>query len=213
LGCCVQPSTLDAEPVDAMRWGIEPGVPLLVCPGTPFKYAPEHDWVLAEICRRLGNCRLLFFEYRTRALSSTLRNRLAAEFTRRGLDFGRYVTFLLWQDRAGFQGLLRRADAFLDTIGFSGFNTALQAVECELPIVTREGRFLRGRLASGILKRMDMADLVCADGEQYVALAVRLAQDADYRAQIRTRMAAGRDALFNDREPIRALEEFLAQGA
>ena len=54
---------------------------------------------------------------------------------------------------------------YLDSIGFSGFNTALQAVECGLPIVTREGRFMRGRLASGILKRMGLQDLVAADEE------------------------------------------------
>jgi predicted O-linked N-acetylglucosamine transferase (SPINDLY family) len=185
---------------------------VLICPGTPFKYAPEQDGVLAEIAHRLGRCRLVFFEYRTRALSAALRARLAAEFTRRGLDFGRSAVFLPWQSRAAFLGLLRRADVFLDTMGFSGFNTALQAVECGLPVVTREGRFLRGRLAGGILKRAGMADLVCADEAQYVALAVRLAQDADYRSEIRKRMAAGQPALFGDLEPIRALEAFLAQG-
>lgn len=213
LGCSLNPGTVDAAPVDVSRWGIEPGMPLLVCAGTPFKYAPEHDWVLAEICRQLRDCKIVFFEHRVRALSSMLRTRLAAEFARHGLDFEDCAAFLPWQTSGAFRGLLARAEIFLDTIGFSGFNTALQAVECGLPIVTREGRFLRGRLASGILRRMGMADLVCADEQAYVALAVRLAQDAGYRAQVRKRMAAGRDALFNDLEPVRALEEFLAQGA
>jgi predicted O-linked N-acetylglucosamine transferase (SPINDLY family) len=212
LGCCVQPGATDPVAPDDAGLGLEPGVPVLICPGTPFKYAPEQDGVLAEIAHRLGRCRLVFFEYRTRALSAALRARLAAEFTRRGLDFGRSAVFLPWQSRAAFLGLLRRADVFLDTMGFSGFNTALQAVECGLPVVTREGRFLRGRLAGGILKRAGMADLVCADEAQYVALAVRLAQDADYRSEIRKRMAAGQPALFGDLEPIRALEAFLAQG-
>ena len=39
-----------------------------------------------------------------------------------------------------------------------------------LPIVTREGSFLRGRLASGILKRMGLAELVAATEEEYVTL-------------------------------------------
>lgn len=211
LGCCVQPGAVDALPLDAAKWGLEAGVPLLVCPGTPFKYAPEHDWVLAEIARRLGRCRLVFFEYRTRALTAVLRARLADEFTRRNLDFERCAIFVPWQSRAAFLGLLRSADVLLDSIGFSGFNTALQAVECGLPIVTREGRFLRGRLASGILKRGGLPDLIAVDNEQYVALAVRLAQDAGYRAEIRRRMEAGRPVLFGDPAPIRALEDFLAQ--
>ena len=209
LGCCVQPGTAAAGPAGISR---EPGVPLLICPGTPFKYAPEHDGVLAEIARRLGRCRLVFFEYRTRALSGALRARLAAEFGRRGLDFERCALFLPWQSRAAFLGLLRAADVFLDTLGFSGFNTAQQAVECGLPIVTREGRFLRGRLASGILKRIGLPELVAVDAAQYVELAVRLAQDAGYRQDIRRRIEERRGALFDDTAPIRALEAFLAQG-
>jgi predicted O-linked N-acetylglucosamine transferase (SPINDLY family) len=209
LGCCVQPGAVEAGPPSLSR---EPGVPLLICPGTPFKYAPEHDWVLAEIARRLGPCRLVFFEYRTRALSGALRARLAAEFGRRGLDFERCALFLPWQSRAAFLGLLRTADVFLDTLGFSGFNTAQQAVECGLPVVTREGRFLRGRLASGILKRIGLPELVAADEAQYVELAVRLARDAGYREDIRRRIGQRRGALFDDTAPIRALEAFLAQG-
>jgi predicted O-linked N-acetylglucosamine transferase (SPINDLY family) len=212
LGCCVQPGSVEATAPDAGRWGAAADEPLLLCPGTPFKYAPEHDWVLAEIARRLGRCRLVFFEYRTRALSAALHARLAAEFGRRGLDFERSAVFLPWQSRPSFLGLLRAADVYLDTLGFSGFNTAQQAVECGLPIVTREGRFLRGRLASGILKRIGVPELVAADEAQYVDLAVKLAQDADYREGMRRRIAAGRPALFEDTAPVRSLEDFLAQG-
>jgi predicted O-linked N-acetylglucosamine transferase (SPINDLY family) len=212
LGSFVQPGAAEAQQPDLANLGIESGVPLLICPGTPFKYAPEHDGVLAEIARRLGRCRLVFFEYSVRAMSARLRARLSAEFARRGLDFDRCAIFVPWQSSAAFLGLLRSADVFLDTIGFSGFNTALRAVECSLPIVTREGRFLRGRLASGILKRVGLPELVAADEDQYVAIAVRLAQDRDYREDIRRRMDVGRPRLYDDPAPIRALEDFLAQG-
>ncbi len=117
--------------------------------------------------------------------------------------------FIPWQQKPAFYELLRRADVFLDTIGFSGFNTALQAVECGLPIVTREGRFLRGRLASGILRRMGLPELVAQSEEAYVELAVRLARDAEYREHIRSRIVASRHVLFEDMAPIRALEDFL----
>ena len=139
--------------------------------------------------------------------------RLAAAFARGGLDVGRYVRFVPWQTREGFFGLLGRADVFLDSIAFSGFNTALQSVQCGLPIVTLEGRFLRGRLAGGILKRIGVHELVVDDEEAYIALAVRLAQDPAFRGEMRRRIEAGRAALFEDLAPIRALEAFLAQGA
>jgi len=211
LGCYLQPSLLEAETPDVTGWGIEPGVPLLVSPGSPFKYAPEHDWVFPEIARRLERCRILFFTYRTRALSDRLQARLRAAFGRHGLEFERYAAFVPWQDKGLFYGLLGRADVYLDTIGFSGFNTALQAIQCGLPVVTLEGRFLRGRLASGILRHMGVDELVAASAEQYVGLAVRAALDPAFRESARRRVAAQRHLLFEDLAPIRALEEFLAR--
>ncbi|HEX9431804.1 MAG TPA: hypothetical protein VF936_03340, partial [Burkholderiales bacterium] len=134
-------------------------------------------------------------------------------FKARGLSYERFVTFMPWQTPAGFLGWLRRADVFLDTIGFSGFNTALQAVECGLPIVTRDGRFLRGRLASGILKRLELQELVVPTEQAYVDLVVKLAQDSAYRQAVRSRIEGSRAALYQDRAPVRALEEFLVRAA
>lgn len=212
LGCYLEHGRIEPAAHGRTAWGATDDSPLLLCAGTPFKYAPQHDWIFVDIARRLRRCRFLFFTYSTIALSEKLRQRLFLAFDRAGLDAGRFVGFVPWQAKPEFLGLMSRADAFLDTIGFSGFNTALQAVECSLPIVTREGRFLRGRLASGILKRIGLSELVAADEEQYVALAVRLASDPAYRGGVRDRMRAGRHLLYGDTAPIRALEDFLAQG-
>ena len=73
----------------------------------------------------------------------------------------------------------------LDTIGFSGYNTAVQAIECGLPMVTWEGRFLRGRLASGVLRRMSLTELIVQTKADYVNLAVRLATDRTIRSSHR----------------------------
>jgi predicted O-linked N-acetylglucosamine transferase (SPINDLY family) len=80
-----------------------------------------------------------------------------------------------------------------------------------LPIVTCDGRFMRGRLASGILKRMGLPELIAPSGQDYVALAVRLARDTDYRQHVRGRIVESRHVLFDDMAPVRALEAFLAE--
>jgi predicted O-linked N-acetylglucosamine transferase (SPINDLY family) len=213
VGCCFEPWRADPAVPDLTKWGIEPDAPLLLCPGTPFKYAPQHDQVYVEIARRLGRGRLLFFGHSVSALSDKLKRRLAAAFAAGGLDIDRFVTFVPWQSRPAFYGLLRHADAFLDTIGFSGFNTAAQAIECGLPIVTREGRYLRGRLASGILRRIGAGDLVAPSDEDYVRQAVQLVEDRAFQARVRSRIAEGRRLLFQDAAPIRALERFLLEAA
>ena len=181
----------------------------LVCAGTAFKYAPQRDWVLAEIARRVPNSRLVFFRSRPESLADKLRERLREAFRRARVDFERHVVFVPWQSRPAFRALLRRADLYLDTIGFSGFNTAVQALHCGLPIVAREGRFLRGRLASGALKRIGLAELVTPSDEAYVELAVSLAGERERRQALRRRIESGRAALFGDPAPLDALERFI----
>jgi predicted O-linked N-acetylglucosamine transferase (SPINDLY family) len=209
LGCYFEPHATEPQAPDFEAWGIDRELPLLVCPGVPFKYAPQDDDLLPEIARRLEACQFLFFRHWKRGLSQRLEERLRTAFQAAGRDYEACVRFIPWQPRASFYGILERADVYLDTVGFSGFNTALQALECGLPIVTREGRFLRGRLASGILKRLGMPDLVAKSKEEYVERAVRLVEDADYSEAIAERMAASAPGLYRDGAAIRGLEDFL----
>ena len=211
LGCSYQPTRIAPADPGLAELGSASDAPVFVCPGVPFKYAPQHDKVLPRIARALGRCRFVFFRHGSGELSNKLRRRLELAFARDGLDFGDFGVFVPWLDRPSFYGLLQRADVLLDTIGFSGFNTAMQAVESALPIVTVEGRFLRGRLASGILKRMGLQELVASSPEEYVAVATRLARDGEYRKGIRRRIEASRHILFDDDAPIRAMETFLAE--
>ena len=211
LGCFYEPVPVAPIEPALHRYDLEASTPILVCPGVPFKYAPQYDRVLTEIAHRLGRCRFLFFTHRLGKISQKLQQRLERVFSRDGLDSGQFISFIPWQNSPEFHGWLRGADVFLDTIGFSGFNTAIQGLQCGIPIVTREGRFMRGRLASGILKRMGLTELVAHSEEEYIALAVQLARDVDYRVHLRGRIENSRSILFQDIAPVRALEDFFIE--
>ena len=209
LGCCYQPLAVRRIAPDFERLGIRRDVPLLISPGVPFKYAPQNDHVFVDIVKRLGNCQIIFFLNRPQELSNILKLRLQTLFRQEGLNFDETCLFIPWLDRPVFYGLMEVADVFLDTIGFSGFNTAIQAIECGLPIVARDGQFMRGRLASGLLRRMELNQLIVATNKAYVDLAVRLATDSDYRQAIQRAIEERRPCLFDDREPVAALEKLL----
>jgi predicted O-linked N-acetylglucosamine transferase (SPINDLY family) len=214
LGCHVAPAAVrpaaQAEEFALETVGVAPGATLFVCGGTPFKYAPEHDDVLVRIARVLPSAQFVFFRHAQAAsLSAQLLARLGDAFRAAGLDPAAHLVLAPWLERGRFFGVLSRAHVFLDTLGFSGFNTVMQAVECGLPVVTLRGEFMRGRLGSGILERMGLGDVVTTSVDDYVELALRLAQDPAARAALRTRMAAARDALYADTAPIRALEGHL----
>jgi protein O-GlcNAc transferase len=99
----------------------------------------------------------------------------------------------------------------LDTLGFSGFNTALQAIECGLPVLAREGDFMRGRLASGIMRRMGFHELVANTDEAFIQMAIQLAADSSKRKELRLEIASRRKILFEDFEPVRELERCLTE--
>ena len=209
LGCYYTDRSVTPSDFDLQSFGIDTSSTLLLCPGTPFKYAPEHDKVLVSIAKELSKCQFIFFENQEKSLSATLKDRLTKTFESNSLNAADFIRFIPWQKTEAFYGLMQKADVFLDTIGFSGFNTAIQAIECGLPVVTREGLFLRGRLASGILKRIGMNELIANNEAEYVALVVKLVKDRQYKKVVQEKINASRSILFDDLEPIRALEQFL----
>jgi len=210
MGVYCRPYTVEPTAVDLAKLEVDREGPLLICPGVPFKYRPQHDGILVEIARRLGRCTFVFFDHEIPELSRKLEARLAGAFTQGELDPQRYLKWIPWQPRASFFGLLGRADVFLDTIGFSGFNTMMQAVQCHLPCVTYAGRFMRGRLGSGILERMGISELIARDADEYIELALRLATDANYRESIRVAMSLAEHRLYEDTTAIDALSELLS---
>lgn len=212
LGCAYEMIAGGIDEVDLAALGIKADLPLLLCPGTPFKYSSEHDWVFPEIARKLGGCQLVFF-FATNFpyWIKRLRERLAVVFSQAGLISDRYLVFAQSLSTPAFRGVMKRADLMLDTLGFSGFNTAVQALECGLPIVTKEGHFLRGRLASGVLKRMGLRELVADSESAYIESVVKLVQDTEYQRHIRKRINESCSVLYNDLQSIRALERVLQE--
>jgi predicted O-linked N-acetylglucosamine transferase (SPINDLY family) len=164
------------------------------------------------IAKRLGRCTIAFFKDTSAPwspLHDKLLDRLSAAFAAHGLRFSDHCVVLPWLDKPTYYGLMQKADIMLDTIGFSGFNTAMQAVECGLPIVTREGRFMRGRLASGILHTMGLSDMIAADEQAYVDLAVALGSDAARRRSYAQRIVELRGRLFEDVQTVHAFGDHL----
>lgn len=183
-------------------------MPILVCPGTPYKYDPRNDWIFIEIVKRLGKCKLVFFDY-NEDLILILKNRLAKQFNAANLSIKDFIVFSPWLASNDFFDLMKKSTVFLDTIGFSGFNTAIQAIECELPIVTRKSDFMRGNLAGGLLRRIGLSQLIANSDDEYVELAVKLIKDKKYHHEVVEKIAAMKNLLYEDLSVVRAFEDFL----
>jgi protein O-GlcNAc transferase len=213
LGVCVEPLSPVLGEIDLGTLGLPTDEPLLLCPGVPFKYSPEADAVWVALAQRLqihGTGRLVFFVSHRTAMSRQFEQRLRQAFVKADVDFDRSVCLIPTLPREQFYRLMRRATLMLDTIEFSGFNTALQGLECELPLVAYEGEFMRGRLASGLLRRIGLDSWVAVSHAEFVEKAMLLVVDGSIQRELRRQISQRCVLLFNDLEPIRALERVLS---
>lgn len=214
LGVCVGPLAPNVVRPDLAAWGLPTDEPLLLCPGIVSKYSPKDDgyWVtLGQQLAAHGLGRLVFFAGPRSRPTQQFMGRLRRAFEQVGVDFDRTVTMLPTLPREQFFGLMQMATVMLDTIGFSGFNTALQSIECGLPVVAFEGEFMRGRLASALLRRMGLDEWVASSHAEYVEKVMQLVQDDAKASTLRMEILRRRAILFNDLEPVHALERILVE--
>ena len=104
-----------------------------------------------------------------------------------------------------FAAASAQCDLMLDSIGWSGGNTTLEALAQDLPVVTLEGALMRGRVSAGILRMMGMPEAIADTIDDYVALAARMGRDREWRAEIKNRVASDKHRLYRDRAGIAVL--------
>jgi len=208
LSICYEPLPSAGGLLDRAALGLRDDAVVYLSCQSLFKYRPAYDDVFPRIAERVPNARFLFLAQSGMAGDAAFRGRLHDAFARRGLDWQRFCVLTPPVEPAAFPSLLRCADVFLDSIGWSGCNTTLEAITCDLPVVTMPSGTMRGNHSAAILTAMGLRDWVAGSVEVYVDLAARLAR-ADERAGLAALIRARRDRLFRDMRPIRALETFL----
>jgi predicted O-linked N-acetylglucosamine transferase (SPINDLY family) len=140
--------------------------------------------------------------------SAIFKKRLQSHFETAGISFDKHIVFLPPLSRQGFSTLMKQSVALLDTIGISGFNTAMQAIGCGLPIITREGSFMRTRSVSAILKTLGLDELIAKSEKDYINLVEKAVLDQEFFIQIKSKIRLNEKLLYKDIRAIRALEDF-----
>jgi protein O-GlcNAc transferase len=183
---------------------------LFLCAQSLFKYLPNYDEVFPRIAKELGKCHFVFMKHpKSPQITNQFRQRLSQAFARYGLNSEDYVTLLPRLDLVDYYALNRLVDVFLDSIGYSGGKTTLDAITCDLPVVTMPGNFMRGRQSLAMLTMMGVTETIGATVDDYVSLAVRLGSDSNWRHQLTRKIAENKKKLFRDMTCIKDLEAFI----
>jgi protein O-GlcNAc transferase len=205
-----EPPPIEPAPVDRAYFGLSEKTVLFICTQSLFKYLPQFDEVFPRIASEVGQCQFAFLNYRkSPKLGERFMHRLELAFSRHGLRCADYVKLIPHLDPAHYRALNQVADVFLDSIGWSGCNSTLEALACDLPVVTMPGKLMRGRHTHAILEMMGLHETEARDIDEYVAIAKRLGTDADWRKQIGEKISLLISRAYYDDACIRGLEEFL----
>ena len=196
------------------EFGLRPDATVFWCGQSLFKYLPQYDFVFADIAARVDNCQFVFVRHvGSSEVTKQFTERLDRAFQLNGLDYSRYCVFLPRLNPQGFITAIGQCDLILDSIGWSGFNSTLESLECDLPIVTFRGSLMRGRHTAAILQMMGVINTIATTFEDYVSVAVKLANNPAERAAVSRSIADAKHRLYRDRGCISALEDFLANVA
>jgi CRISPR-associated protein Csy1 len=205
------PRTMLPTSASRAAFSLPSGVPLLLCPQSMFKIHPDNDELLARVIAGSPRAILVLFAEGHPAITDRFMRRLAASFERHGLSIRERTRVLPRVAHDDYLRINLVCDLMLDTMRWSGGNTSLDALACGLPIVTLPGRFMRGRQSAGMLRIIGLPELVAADEDEYVRIAVQFAGDAERRAALRTTLRERAELIFDDQAPLSALRAFLAE--
>ena len=202
------PHEVPGAEADRGMFGLRPKSVLYHCCQTLFKFLPQYDEMFPRIAQQVGDCQFLFSSLPSTVIEQ-FRMRISQAFARFNLNADDYVVFLPYLDQAKYHALNRISDVFLDPIGWSGCTSTLEAIDCNLPVVAFPGLLMRGRESGAILTMMGVTETIAGNLDEYVMLAVRLAQDPEWRRHLSDKIRENKHRLYGVKTCITALEEFL----
>jgi len=203
---------LEIQKLDLNRetFGLCPKSVLYHCVQSLYKHLPEHDEIFPRIAMQTGDCQFLFASYpNISSVIEQFRLRINKAFRRFNLNAQDYVVFLPPLPPDWYHTLNFLTDIYLDTIGWSGCNSVLEALSCNLPVVTLPTKLMRGREGFAILTTMDVTETIAESLDDYITLAARLGKDLPWRQQISNKIALNKHLVYRDKTCITGLEDFL----
>ncbi len=169
----------------------EPGTATFGSFNNPAKITAEVLATWARVLTRLPQARLVL-RYNwldDRAVAGRITQYLAQQ----GIASER-VTCRGWASHAELLAAYHDIDVALDPFPYSGGLTTCEALWMGVPVVTCPGTTFASRHSLSHLANVGLTETIARDREEYVELAVALAQDrprlADLRARLRQQMAA-----------------------
>jgi protein O-GlcNAc transferase len=199
-----KPSMPDT-PLSRADFGLPESAHLYTCPQSLFKLHPDFDALAGEILRRDPLGRLVLIAgmqpHWTELLNERLRTTLAE-------CADRVIYVKRMTNPSHFRGMIAVCDVMLDSLHVGGGMTSLDSFVAGTPIVTLPGAMMRARFTAAWCRMLEVDECIADSRETYVAIALRLAHDREFRASVRNRIRKHCHRLFEDESSVQEFEDF-----
>lgn len=156
------------------------------------KLHPEFDEVLAALCQACPELLIVFVGSRNPVWTRHIQARLQEKIP------STQLLFLPRLNPPDFLALLDMADFALDPWPYGAGKVAFEALGLGLPLLTRPGNHLKSRITAACYQVMQYEDCIAHSTADYVERAIRLAQDPNWRWQIKKTLKERRQLLFEN---------------
>jgi predicted O-linked N-acetylglucosamine transferase (SPINDLY family) len=204
---CVYPwrfvSPAIAHPFSRKALGIAPDTFVIGAFVGPLKLSRRCLALWRDVLERVPQARLLFSP--NNAAQRPLYVRIAAAA---GIAGNRLLFLPQGRDEHENQSRYELVDAVLDTLPYGGINGTMEALAMGVPVVALVGKRHGERSTYSILANLGVLATVAQGGREYADIAVRLATDAAFMAEVRAAIRAnlGHSALTDMVAHTRHLE-------
>ena len=208
-----QSDSINSKPVEKKRadFGLREDAVLYFCSQSLFKYLPENDHLLPTIAKKVPDAQFVFLEVLNKEVGEIFKKRIDLAFSEVGLNADDYCVILPRLIQEDYVIMNQLVDVFLDNPSWSGANTTLTAIDCNLPVVTLPTAFMRGRHSYAILKMMGITETIADSIDEYVKIAIRLGVDLNWRSEMRQKIKETKHKLYDDKTCVKGLEKFYEQ--
>ena len=222
------PIALPPQTMTAADFGLPEEGRLYLCPHNLLKFHPDFDALLEGVLRADPEAQIVLTTFKGQ---DRLAEQLVARFQRRMPELTARIWVLPYLDRVTFFNLLRLGQVLLEPLYYGGGTICFQALACGLPMITLPLDWVLSRINLGLYRSMstepgdvtpgeqelididlgELAACVANSPEDYVAKAVRLANDSALRQRVSARIRERLPRLFDDPAACRAFADFLTQ--
>ncbi len=187
---CVYPwrnvSPADAHPFTREALDITPDTVVIGAFVSPLKLSRRCMALWRDVLERVPRAKLAFSP--NHAAQRPLYARIAAAA---GIAPERLLFLPQGRDEHENQSRYELVDLVLDTLPYGGVNGTMEALAMGVPVVTLVGKRHGERSTYSILANLGVLGTVAQGGREYADIAVRLASDAAFMAEVRGAIRAG----------------------